>query len=108
MKPLRIKIIKRKNLFIKWDDQTESEIALDKLRMFCPCATCLAARDKQGKSYIPLWNNNQVEILNINQVGSYAISIFWKDGHNTGIYEYTFLKKLAVMPGETLVKTVEK
>jgi DUF971 family protein len=38
---------------------------------------------------------NQFKVASINQVGSYAISIAWKDGHSTGIYEYPFLKKLA-------------
>ena len=52
-------------------------------------------REKQSKTYIPLLMENQDKVAKINQVGSYAISIAWKDGHNTGIYEYPFLKKLA-------------
>jgi DUF971 family protein len=101
MKPVQIKVIDKKELFIKWDDDSESEISLEKLRKRCPCATCLTEREKQSKFYIPLLNENQVKIANINQVGSYAIGIAWKDGHNTGIYEYPFLKKLADLPGET-------
>jgi DUF971 family protein len=95
MKPVQIKLIDKKKLFIRWDDETESEIGLEKLRKRCPCATCLAEREKLSKSYIPVLNENQVKIANINQVGSYAIGVAWKDGHNTGIYEYPFLKKLA-------------
>jgi DUF971 family protein len=93
--PVLIKVIDRKKIFIKWDDNTESEIGLVKLRKHCPCATCLVEREKQSKSYIPVLNENQLKIASINQVGSYAIGISWKDGHNTGIYEYPFLKKLA-------------
>lgn len=95
MKPVQIKIENKKNLWIKWEDGKESLISLDKLRKFCPCATCIAQRDKQSKSFIPIMNENQVKISNISQVGSYAIGITWKDGHSTGIYEYTFLKKLS-------------
>lgn len=95
MIPVQIKIVDKKILFIKWKDESESTIDLIKLRRLCPCATCLTEREKQSKSYIPLLNENQLKVTNINQVGSYAIGISWKDGHNTGIYEYPFLKKLA-------------
>ncbi|HSP87762.1 MAG TPA: DUF971 domain-containing protein [Ignavibacteriaceae bacterium] len=95
MIPVQIKIVDKKILFIKWKDESESTIDLIKLRRLCPCATCLTERERQSKSYIPLLNENQLKVTNINQVGSYAIGISWKDGHNTGIYEYPFLKKLA-------------
>ena len=95
MRPVQVKVVDKKKLFIKWDDKTESEISLEKLRKFCPCATCLTEREKQSKTYIPILTENQVKIVNINQVGSYAIGITWKDGHNTGIYEFQFLKNLA-------------
>jgi DUF971 family protein len=100
MKPVRIKVEEKKALLIKWNDGTESKISLSKLRRLCPCATCLTEKERQSKLYIPILNDNQVKVKSINQVGSYAIGIAWRDGHNTGIYEYTFLKKLAELPGE--------
>lgn len=108
MKPAQIKVLGKKYLYIKWSDETESRINLDKLRKLCPCATCLAEREKQSKLYIPIFNENQVKILNINQVGNYAIGITWKDGHNTGFYEYEFLKKLADLPGEKISEQGDK
>jgi len=101
MRPVKIKIIDRKNLFVKWDDGTESEIAPDKLRKHCPCATCLAEREKRSKTYISILNENQVRISGITQIGSYAIGLTFKDGHDTGIYEYTFLRKLADLPDQS-------
>ncbi len=95
MSPVQIKVLEKKNLFIKWNDESESVISLEKLRKLCPCATCLTEREKQSKTYIPLLTDNSVKVANINEVGSYAISIVWKDGHSTGIYEYPYLKKLA-------------
>jgi DUF971 family protein len=94
-KPIQIKIIDKKNLFIKWSEKDESIIPLQYLRKHCPCATCATWREKESKSYIPIFNENQIKVSNISVVGSYAISIAWKDGHNTGIYEYAFLKKFA-------------
>jgi DUF971 family protein len=95
MIPVQIKITEKKNLKIKWDDDSESLIEIKKLRRFCPCATCVSEREKQGKYYIPLISEEQSNIRNIVQVGNYAVGITWKDGHNTGIYEYGFLRKLS-------------
>jgi DUF971 family protein len=95
MKPVVIKIIGAKKLFIKWDDKTESIIPLQKLRRFCPCATCQSFREMQSKNYISLFYNDQIYIESISEVGNYAISIIWKDGHSTGIYEFSYLKNLA-------------
>lgn len=95
MQPAKIKIIENKYLWIKWSDDTESKISLQKMRKLCPCATCLAERDNQSKDFIPLLLGNQTTVSGIEAVGSYAIQINWQDGHNTGIYEYPFLKNLA-------------
>ena len=92
MNPKKIKLIEKKTLLIIWDDGKESNLDLRELRKRCPCATCMAERDKQGKMYIPLFAENQITVKSIEQVGNYAVQIFWNDGHNTGIYEYKFLK----------------
>ncbi len=95
MKPVLIKIIEQKNLHIKWDDDVVSIISLQKLRRFCPCATCQSFRDLQSSDYIPLYYNDQISVKSISEVGNYALSIIWKDGHSTGIYEFPYLKMLA-------------
>lgn len=94
MHPLKIEILEKNILAIKWNNQRDSKISLLKLRKLCPCATCVAEKERQSRSYIPLYSGNQLAIKNIKQVGSYAISIGWQDGHNTGIYEYSFLRSL--------------
>jgi len=95
MHPTKIKLIEKKKLLITWDDGNESILELRELRKRCPCATCLAERDKQSKMYIPLFAENQVSVKSINQVGNYAVQITWSDGHNTGIYEYNYLKRFS-------------
>ena len=95
MYPVLIKVDNKKDLYLKWNDGTDSRISLEKLRKKCPCATCITQREKQSLNYISILNENQKKIENVKQVGSYAISVTWKDGHNTGIYEYTYLKQLA-------------
>ena len=95
MYPIKIKLIEKNELLIIWDDKNESVLELRELRKRCPCATCLAERDKQSKMYIPLFAENQVTVKSINQVGKYAVQITWNDGHNSGIYEYNFLKNFS-------------
>ncbi len=93
MTPVQIKI-KNQSLYIRWDDNSESLIKLANLRRECPCALCEAERKEQSTSYIPIYSAEQLNIKNIQIVGSYAIGINWKDEHNTGIYTFDHLKKI--------------
>lgn len=95
MYPISIKILEKTKMNIEWSDKSISSIPLTTLRKYCPCAVCSADREKQSKYYIPLLYGEQIKIVKINSVGNYAIEIVWADGHNTGIYEYPFLKKLS-------------
>ena len=94
VKPKKIEI-RDNNLFIAWNDDTESKISLMKLRANCPCAFCSAEREKQSDSYIPLYFNEEIEIKGLELVGKYALGVKWKDGHNTGIFEFDQLKKIS-------------
>ena len=94
MYPVSIRVKQSQHIYIKWDNGTATEISLRKLRELCPCATCMTFRQSQGKDYIPIFNENQLKVANIKQIGSYAIQVTWNDGHNTGIYEFPFLKNL--------------
>ena len=93
MQPLKVKLVENDKLNIKWDDGTETEMLLKELRRICPCAVCVAERAVQSKSYIPIYSASQITFNDIKLVGSYAISITWNDGHNTGIYEFSYLHK---------------
>jgi DUF971 family protein len=97
MKPKQIKIENKENLIIKWDDETESQITLKYLRDECPCANC-KGETVLLKTYRPprpqTSNPLMYKIKNIETVGGYAIQVSWKDGHNTGIYSWEYLKKL--------------
>ena len=64
------------------------------LRNYCPCAECIAEKEEHGAKYIPIYSDEQLSIKSISLVGSYAISIVWKDGHSNGIYDFHLLKKI--------------
>ena len=81
-------------LLIDWNDNKTSKIKLSNLRKNCPCAVCAADNEEQGEKYIPLYSGDQLQITEIKIVGHYAVNINWKDGHNTGIYEFEQLRNL--------------
>lgn len=95
-RPVKIKLKGSNSLLIKWEDNAESVISLEKLRRLCPCASCKIEREGQSADYIPILNKAQVTVKSVKPVGSYAVSISWEDGHSTGIYEYTYLKMLSL------------
>ncbi|HKB87626.1 MAG TPA: DUF971 domain-containing protein [Ignavibacteriaceae bacterium] len=95
-RPVKIKLKESIGLYIKWEDNTETSIPIDMLRRLCPCASCVIERERESKSYIPIFSRDQVTVTSIKSVGSYALAITWKDGHSTGIYEYSYLKILSL------------
>ncbi len=95
MQPLRIQVKDNKYLQINWSDNSIGIVKLSNLRRNCPCAFCFAEREKESSSYIPIYSNDQLKVKNIQIIGTYALGIYWGDDHNTGIYDFIFLKKLS-------------
>jgi len=85
-------------LAIKWHDGAESFIALETLRRACPCAGCQGETDIMGNLYK---NPEQkltaaaFQLVRLIRVGGYAIQPVWADGHNTGIYSFEYLYRVA-------------
>ena len=97
MRPLDIQHIGNE-LAVKWDDGGENFIPLENLRRACPCAGCKGEMDILGNLYKnpekPL-SAKAFELVKLVSVGGYAIQPFWADGHNTGIYSFDYLKRIA-------------
>ena len=85
-------------LAIRWDDGTESFVALEELRRACPCAGCHGEVDILGNLYKspdkPL-PPAAFELVRFAPVGGYAIQPVWRDGHNSGIFSFDYLRRLA-------------
>lgn len=81
-------------LHIRWSDEHTSALSLRYLRGWCPCAGC------QGhftgyKSFIADAN---CALGDLQPVGGYAIRLVWGDGHQSGIYAYSYLLELEQGP----------
>ena len=74
---------------ISWQDGHVSTYAIDDLRSWCPCAVC-QGHAAQAK-YLDLQDQ---ELVHLDGVGNYALSLTWQDGHSTGIYSFRMLRQL--------------
>jgi len=85
-------------LAIKWDDGGESFISLAALRRSCPCAGCKGEMDILGNLYKnpeqPL-APKAFELVRLAAVGGYALQPVWADGHDSGIFSYEYLRRVA-------------
>ena len=82
------------NLVINWEDGNSSKYRYVDLRAACPCAQCVD--EWSGERRITAGDVPQeVKVDSYSAVGNYAVAFNWSDGHNTGLYAYTYLKKLS-------------
>jgi DUF971 family protein len=97
MRPTDIQTI-GDELAIKWDDGVESFIRLETLRRACPCAGCKGEMDVMGNVHkgpeIKL-SPRSFSVLRIDNIGGYGLQPRWADGHNSGIFPFAMLRKLA-------------
>jgi DUF971 family protein len=84
-------------LAIRWSDGIESYLDLEFLRRACPCAACGGEPDALGSIERPKvsYSENSFGLSGFDIVGGYALQPRWADGHNTGIYSFQYLRRLA-------------
>lgn len=87
-----------RELAVKWDDGTESFVSLETLRRNCPCAGCQGERDMLGQLHKPPptpLTDASFQLVRLVRVGGYAVQPVWADGHNTGLYSFEYLRRVA-------------
>lgn len=84
-------------LALSFADGFEAYLPLPLLRRSCPCAVCQGEPDALGRVLRPSleYGQRSFELDRFEGVGGYAIQLFWADGHSSGIYSYSYLKRLA-------------
>ena len=88
-------------LALAWNDETESYFALEFLRRACPCAACGGEPDVLGNVSRPhvTYTDKSFQLVGFDLVGGYALQPRWADGHSTGIYSFTYLRRLGQASG---------
>jgi DUF971 family protein len=79
-------------LEITWADDTRSTYSFPLLRSRCQCTECKSTvlRNKLDA----LAPNENVTLINVLPVGSYALQFVFDDGHDRGIFPYVYLREL--------------
>lgn len=78
-----------KHITVQWSSEETEIVSHHFLRGVCPCAKCRAAR---LKGHIPLVNAD-VELVEMNPMG-YGLQMVFSDGHDRGIYPWSYLRYL--------------
>ncbi len=90
--PTDIKLHQQRRVIeIKFNDGKVFELPCEYLRCFSPSAEVRG--HGHGQEVLQLGKEN-VNITQIEPVGSYAVTLHFDDGHNTGIYSWSFLYEL--------------
>lgn len=101
MRPTDIQVIGAE-LAVKWDDGGETFVPLERLRRACPCASCAGEGDIMGNVYkgpdTPL-RPESFQLASYGIVGGYGFQPTWADGHNSGIFAFDYLRRVAEATG---------
>jgi len=79
---------------IKWSDDAETQYTAAQLRRSCPCAGCInewTGEKMLDDAKVP----EDITIKHTSIVGRYALNFHFSDGHDTGIFSFAFLRKVA-------------
>ncbi len=79
-------------LYCTWEDGQDEGLRWDILRSACPCVVCKG-------DHKPVDNLNptvyeDIVLIDSAYIGKYGLRFLWSDGHDTGIYSYSYLRKL--------------
>ena len=79
-------------LEVVFDDGGAIRLTAQRLRVESPSAEVQGHSPSQKKT---VTGKENVAIVEIEPVGNYAIKIIFDDGHDTGLYTWDYLRKLA-------------
>lgn len=94
MEPVQIIEENEREISILWSDEAETRYNAAQLRRNCPCASCV--NEWTGEKILKAESvSDDIVIDSTSVVGRYALNFHFSDGHETGIYSFQFLRKLA-------------
>ncbi len=91
--PTNITLNKEKTLLTTTFDKIDYPLSSEYLRVYSPSAEVVG--HGKGQETLQL-NKENVTILRIQPTGNYAVILFFSDDHDSGIYSWSHLHKLAL------------
>jgi DUF971 family protein len=96
--PTEIKVAKdRQRLTVAFNDGQAYELSAETLRVLSPSAEVKGHGPGQE---VTVPGKRNVAIISVQPTGNYAIRIGFDDGHDTGIYTWSYLRELGIRGAE--------
>jgi DUF971 family protein len=90
--PTEIRLSEDKRLLtITFDDATSFALTAEMLRVFSPSAEVQGHSASERKT---VGGKERVTIRDVQPVGNYAVRLVFDDGHDTGLYTWSYLAAL--------------
>ena len=90
--PTELKVDKDRGLLtVSFDDDATFSLSAELLRVMSPSAE-VQGHSPEERVTVP--GKKGVRILRLEPVGNYAARIVFDDGHDTGLYTWTYLREL--------------
>lgn len=104
LQPEAIDVKRDRGVSIQWHDGTSSYYSVAYLRRNSPSADQKQLRDQLASNPLtvlpmsPAAAGEPLTIVDVQMVGTYALKIVFSDGHDTGIYSWTYLREIDPQP----------
>jgi DUF971 family protein len=81
----------RKQLVVAYDDGAVHDLSAEMLRVLSPSAEVQGHSPEQRRT---IGGKQDVAIAAIDPIGNYAVRLTFSDGHNTGLFSWSYLRHL--------------
>ncbi len=90
--PVEIRLRRdRRALLVRFDDGTEYDLPAEYLRVLSPSAE-VQGHSAEQRQTVP--GKRDVTLTAVTPVGNYAVRLTFSDRHDTGLYAWSYLRKL--------------
>ena len=98
-RPDHLDLQKEKGLTVHWADGSRSFYPIGYLRRMSPSAEAKTLREEMARNPLAVLpakavGSGPLTAVDAELVGNYAIRIRFSDGHDTGIYSWTYLRQI--------------
>ena len=99
-RPVHLDLKKGHGLTVQWRDGTSSFYPIAYLRKMSPSADARQLREEMKSNPLTVLPSSTgggegpLTALSAEMVGNYAVRIRFSDGHNTGIYSWSYLREI--------------
>lgn len=91
--PVDIDVVRDRSVTVTFEDGAVCEFAVDVLRAACPCAGCRGMRERGETPWPRSGGSRAISVRDVSLSGAWGLSIDWSDGHSTGIYAWSALRR---------------